>query len=76
MDYVRKEVVVFKPVVRIYSFVVDCQGPSPDASFVFCGRMSPELPGEHVEDAFTNPPAFCEGGECEVVGVYFSEACK
>lgn len=37
--------------------------------------MSSELPCKHVQYLLPHPSPFGEGGECEIVRVYFSKAC-
>lgn len=76
VDYVCKEIVVLQPVVWVHTFVVDGEGTSSDTSLVFCCWMSSKLSREHIEDLLTDPSTFSEGGECKIVGVNFSEACK
>lgn len=62
-----------EPVVWWDPVVVNREGASPDAALVFGGRVSPELPGEHVQNALAHPPALGESGEGEVIGVDFAE---
>lgn len=64
---------MFKSVVGINPFIVDGECASPDASLVFCCGMRPELSGEDVEDLLSDPPAFGECCEREVIGVDFPE---
>lgn len=76
MNNVGEEVIMLQPVVGIYSLVVDGEGTSSDAPLVLSCRVRSELSREHVEYLLSDPSAFRERGECEVVGVYFPEACK
>jgi len=45
-------------------------------TYIFLGRVSPELPGKDVQDSFPDPAALREGGEREVVGVHLPEVWK
>ena len=38
-------------------------------TYVFFDGVGSEFSGKHIENLLTHPPALCEGGEGEVVGV-------
>lgn len=65
---------MFQSVIGIYPFIVDSEGTSSDAPLVFSSWMRSELSREYIEDLLADPPTFSEGGECEIVGVHFSES--
>lgn len=76
MNDVGEQIVMFESIVGVDSFVVDCEGASPDTPFVLSGGMSPELPCEDIEDLFPDPSSFGERCKCEVIRINFPKACK
>ena len=40
-------------------------------SYIFLGWMGSKLAGKNVQDFFSHPSTFCEGGEGEVIRVNF-----
>lgn len=76
MHDVGKQVIMFESVVWIDSLIIDGEGTSSNTPLVLSRGVSPELPGEHVEDPLAYPSSFGESCEREVVRIYFPETCN
>lgn len=76
VDDVGEEVVMLELVVRRDLLVVDRKSPRTNTPFILLGRVSSELPGEHVQDTLPDPPTLREGREGEVVRIHFAQTLK
>ena len=70
VDGVRDEVVVLDPVLEITGLVIDLDQPLLYTLAVLSLLQSPELPGEHLVQLLTHPPALGVGCEGKVVRPY------
>lgn len=64
---------MFEFVVGGHFLVVNGERASLNATFIFLSGMGTKFSSEHVQDSLTDPSAFSERGECEIVRIDFSE---